>query len=96
MLQQKWEDLPGVRSRGNVPFPFEFSLEELEEIAADCKGAALAMELMCRVKHTKGDLFPDRGPIWADRYDEAKDALNEQEKEAWPQSWPFHDLPLNA
>lgn len=109
MLQQKWDDLPGVRSHGNVPFPFDFSLEEVEEITADCKGAVLAMDIMYRVKKAIGDLFPDRGLIWADRYDEAKDALqqmkeqvielyarNEKEKKAWQESWPFDDLPADA
>ena len=109
VLQLHWDDLPGVRSRGSVPFPFEFSLEEIEEITADYKGAALAMDIMNRVENSIGDLFSDRGVIRAHRYDEAKDALqqmkeqvielyarNEKEKEAWQENWPFDDHSIDV
>ena len=108
VLQLNWDNLPGVRSRGSVPFPFKFSREEIEQITADCKGAALAMDITNRVKNSIGDLFPDRGVIRAHRYDEAKDALqqmkeqvielyarNEKEKEAWQENWPFDDHPTD-
>ena len=39
------------------------------------------MELMCRVKNIIGDLFPDRGLISTDRYDEAKDALPQMKEQ---------------
>ena len=108
-LQQEWDDLPGVRFHASVPFPFDFSLEEIIEITADYKGAALAMDIMDWVKASIGDLFPDRGLVWARRYDEAKDALqqmkeqvidlyarNEKEKQIWQESWPFDDLATNV
>lgn len=108
-LASIWHELPGVRARGNAPFPIQFSAEEKAQIVADVEGVALAMQSMQAVREAIGDLFPDRGVVRTDLYEEAKNALqqmkeqviatfarNESEKETWWEIWPFNDLPAKA
>ena len=67
------------------------------------------MQTMQGVKDAIGDLFPEKGLVRTDRYDEAKDALqqakeqvidllahNEKDKQTWWEIWPFNDVPAEA
>ena len=104
-LETIWKDLPGVLTQGSPPFPFRFSSVEKAEIQADAKGAAEGMNLMRSVRDSIGrDLFPERGVVRVDQYDEAKNALrqmkeqvielyahDEHERKLWEAEWPFDD-----
>ncbi len=104
-LDDTWLDLPGVVAQGSPPYPFHFSPTERTEIEADEKRAAEGMNLMSSVRDSIGrDLFPERGMVPVDRYDEAKNALNqikdqvldlyahnEHERKLWKENWPFDD-----
>lgn len=104
-LENAWLDLPGVVAQGSPPYPFRFSSTERTEIEADAKGAAEGMNLMRSVRDSVGrDLFPERGVVRVDQYDEAKNALqqvkdqvldlyahDENERKLWEEDWPFDD-----
>ena len=104
-LENAWLDLPGVVAQGSPPYPFRFSSTERTEIEADAKGAAEGMNLMRSVRDSIGrDLFPERGVVRVDHYDEAKNALqqvkdqvldlyahDENERKLWEEDWPFDD-----
>ncbi|OJJ71932.1 hypothetical protein ASPBRDRAFT_55184 [Aspergillus brasiliensis CBS 101740] len=99
-LEDHWEDLPGVA--GDVPFPFKFTDAEIERIKLDSDGAVAGTELVAGVKEQLGDLWPDKGLIENERYDECKAALDEvrdqvveqlaeseEEREEYRRWWPF-------
>lgn len=103
-LEKTWEELPGVRIGGGAPYPFRFSIEEKAEIEADVNGALRGMEAMSAVQRSLGGLFPERGMVRADQYEEARDALrqvkeqvietyarSESDKQVWEEAWPFDD-----
>lgn len=99
-LKDTWADLPVV---GNgIPFPFDFSEEVIERIKLDSDGAVAGTELVAEVKERLGDLWPDKGFIDHERYDECKAALhevkgqileqlaeNDEEKAEYERHWPF-------
>lgn len=74
-LKDSWADLPAVSS--DVPFPFDFSKADIESIKLDSDGAVAGTELVTEVKETLGDLWPDKGFIEHERYDECRAALHE-------------------
>ena len=103
-LEKTWAELPGVRAHGGTPYPFHFSHEERAEIEAGVNGAMRGMEAMRGVQESLGDLFPERGIVPVEQYDEAKDALrqvkeqvievfahDEHERRVWREAWPFDD-----
>lgn len=51
-LRDTWTDLPGVGR--DVPFPFDFSEEDIERIKRDYAGAVAGTELLAEVKETLG------------------------------------------
>lgn len=76
----------------------------IAEVEADSEGALRGMEAMAGIQETMGNLFPERGCVRPEQYDEAKDALRqckeqiidmfastEAERAAWQDSWPFDD-----
>lgn len=76
----------------------------IAEVEADSEGALRGMEAMAGVQETLGNLFPERGCVRPEQYDEAKDALRqckeqiidlfantEAERAAWRDLWPFDD-----
>lgn len=99
-LKDSWADLPAVSS--DVPFPFDFSKADIESIKLDSDGAVAGTELVTEVKETLGDLWPDKGFIEHERYDECKAALHEvkgqileqlaetdEERAEYERHWPF-------
>ncbi|RAK96065.1 phosphotransferase enzyme family protein [Aspergillus ibericus CBS 121593] len=103
-IEQEWSSLPGVQASGTQPFPLEFSAEDVNSIGEDADGAIEGMELMQSVKESLGELWPEKGIVRPERYDEAKRLLkeikteliarlahSEAESKAWEESWPFDD-----
>ncbi|EFE36904.1 uncharacterized protein ARB_04431 [Trichophyton benhamiae CBS 112371] len=99
-LKDTWPDLPAVP--GNKPFPFDFSKEEYERIKTSSDNAVAATDLVTEVKEQLGDLWPDKGFIEHDRFDECKSALedvrlqileqlaqSEEERAEFDRHWPF-------
>lgn len=99
-LKDTWPELPAVAS--GVPFPFNFSEEEIERIKLDSDGAIAGTELVAKVKEDMGDLWPDKGFIEHERYDECKAFLaevknqileqlaeTEEERAEYERYWPF-------
>jgi Phosphotransferase enzyme family len=77
-LRDTWADLPAVQSE--IPYPFEFSESEVEEIKLDGDGAVAGTELVAEVKESLGDLWPVKGLIAHERYEECKTALRDVER----------------
>lgn len=104
-LENAWFDFPGVVAQGSPPYPFRFSSAEKTEIEAAANGAAEGINLMRSVRDSIGrHLFPEKGVVRQDQYDEAKNALqqmkdqvldlyahNEHERKLWEEDWPFDD-----
>ena len=104
-LEDVWSDLLGVVAQGSPSYPFRFSSAERTEIEADAKGADEGMNLMRSVRNSIGrDLFPEKGIVRVDQYNEAKNALqqikdqvlglyahDEHERKLWEENWPFDD-----
>ncbi|PIA89672.1 Altered inheritance of mitochondria protein 9, mitochondrial [Cercospora beticola] len=95
--------ISGVEDQSTT-LPISFSAEEKKQIMSDIEAATLGMRAMSGIKDALGDLFPERGIVKSERYDEAKDALqqmkeqvieqfahSEEERAAWMRSWPFDD-----
>lgn len=74
------------------------------EVAVDSQGALCGMEAMAQIQGAMGDLFPERGCVRPEQYDEAKEALHQlkeqiidkfastdAERVAWQECWPFDD-----
>jgi hypothetical protein len=99
-LKDTWADLAAVDD--GVPFPFEFLEEDIERIKLDSDGAVAGTELVAEVKESMGDLWPDKGFIDHERYDDCKAALQEvkgqileqlaeteEEETEYERYWPF-------
>jgi hypothetical protein len=99
-LKDTWADLPAVTS--DMPFPFDFSEADIDRIERDCAGAVAGTELVAVVKERMGDLWPDKGFIEHERYDDCKAALDEikgqileqlaetdEERAEYEHYWPF-------
>ena len=97
-------ELPGIRTRGSAPYPFQFSDEESADIEADVNGTLRGMEAICEIQETLGYLFPEQGIVPEERYTEARDALRQvkeqiiehfardkRERNTWREEWPFDD-----
>ncbi|KAH7379599.1 phosphotransferase enzyme family protein [Pyrenochaeta sp. MPI-SDFR-AT-0127] len=99
-LKDTWTDLPAVTS--DQPFPFEFSEADIKRIKLYSEGAVAGAELATAVMERMGNLWPDKGFIENERYDDCKAALaqiknhileqladNEEEKAEYEKYWPF-------
>lgn len=93
-----------LRSSDNVLKGSGLSIPEhvMARAEAETEGAIRGVEAMTMIQDTIGDLFPERGCVRSEQYDEAKDALRqckeqiidmfastEAERAAWEESWPF-------
>jgi hypothetical protein len=99
-VKDTWVDLPAVTS--DMPFPFDFSEEDIERIKQDSDGAVAGTKLVAEVKDRMGDLWPDKGSIEHEQYNDCKAALQEvkdmileqlaetdEEKAEFERYWPF-------
>lgn len=95
-LKDTWAD-------GNdVPFPFELSEADIQRIEVDSDRAVGGTDLLTAIKKVMGELWPDKGLIPHEQYDECKSALNEmkaqlieqlaetdEDKAEYERCWPF-------
>ncbi|KAL4867391.1 hypothetical protein BDV12DRAFT_186685 [Aspergillus spectabilis] len=92
-------NIPGVQAAGNLPFPIRISSEEASATREDISGTIKAMELMQNIKESLGELWPEKGIVRPDQYDEGKRRLekakielvdrvahSEVERTAWGES----------
>ncbi|GLA44931.1 hypothetical protein AnigIFM63604_000220 [Aspergillus niger] len=103
-LGDEWPCLPGVQASSNPPFPLEYSPEEVSSIEEDANGATRSMALMQGVKESLGELWPEKGIVPPERYDDARKLLkqvktelidqlaqSDAERLEWEKAWPFDD-----
>lgn len=104
-LKDAWADLPSVQKHGNPPFPLNFSDEELAAIEKDVLAAGKGMEYMQLIREkVRGELWPERGLVNHNQYEDAKAAiktaklelyeqlgLNDEERAEWNERWPFDE-----
>ncbi|OOQ91447.1 phosphotransferase enzyme family protein [Penicillium brasilianum] len=99
-LKDTWAELPAVTS--DIPFPFNISDADYERIKADNDDAEAGAGLVKQVKEQLGDLWPEKGLIEHELYDECKAALDEvkslmleqlfetdEERAEFERWWPF-------
>jgi len=99
-LKDTWKDLPAVNN--DIKYPFNFTDKDIERIKSDSEGAVAGTELVTAVKERLGDLWPDKGFIEHERYDECRAALREmkeqileqlaetdEERATYERYWPF-------
>lgn len=99
-LRDTWADLPCVTN--HTPFPFSFSEADIERIKLNSDGAVAGTELVAAVKEKIGDLWPDKGFIEHERYNDCTAVLHEvrdqileqlaetdEEKDEYKRCWPF-------
>ncbi|KAI9702990.1 MAG: hypothetical protein M1836_008204 [Candelina mexicana] len=102
MLEEEWNELPGVRAQGGVPFPFQFSAEEKAEIEEDAEAANFGIKVMRDVHESVGEQLSERGFVRREHYEEVKDALrqvkeqviqmfrlNESQRVVFNEHWPY-------
>ena len=103
-LESEWSSLPGVQAAGNPTIPLRFSTEEARYIVEDATGAIRAMKLIQKFKDSLGQLWPEKGVVPCDQYDQVKLlmskaktemidnlARSEEERVEWEKSWPYRD-----
>ncbi|PVI05380.1 hypothetical protein DM02DRAFT_554611 [Periconia macrospinosa] len=98
-LETEWNKLPGAAGH---KCPLSFTQGDREEIEAQHEGVVRGMEAMDAIREAMGELFPERGIVETELYNEALDALaqmkeqviahyarTEEEKRTWEKMWPF-------
>lgn len=84
--------------------PVQFSKAELAEIQEDVERTAASMNAMNVIRDSLGPLFPERGCVRPDQYDDSKAALrkvkhqviedfskSDEDRRVWEDVWPFDD-----
>ena len=74
-LKKEWPNLPGVQAAGDPPFPFRFSADEVDSINEDVAAVVRGMELMKNLRQSLGELWPEKGVVRPDQYDQVKRLL---------------------
>lgn len=74
-LEKEWSSLPGVQALDNPPFPLQFSIDKINSIEEDVSGTIRGMELMQSLKNSLGELWPEKGIVRPDQYDQVKRLL---------------------
>lgn len=80
-LEKEWPDIPGVQAFGNPPFPVQLSASEIRSLERDVSGAIRGMELLAHIKNSLGELWPEKGVVRHDQYDDTKTLLNQAKAE---------------
>lgn len=99
-LKDSWGDLPTVTE--DFPSPLDLSEADIDLIKLRSDGAVAGTELVAEVKKSLGDLWPDKGFIEHERYNDCKAALDklqaqiadrlaetDEEKAEYRKYWPF-------
>lgn len=84
--------------------PVELSQAELAEMHRDLEATKDSMHVMDKIKEHMGDLFPERGIVRHEQYEDAKAVLrrvkqqviedfsrSDEDRRAWEEEWPFDD-----
>ncbi|KGO73228.1 Aminoglycoside phosphotransferase [Penicillium italicum] len=80
-LEKEWPDMPGVQAFGNPPFPVQLSASEIRSLERDVSSTIRGMELLAHLKNSLGELWPEKGVVRHDQYDDAKTLLNQAKAE---------------
>ncbi|KAJ5036776.1 hypothetical protein NUH16_004655 [Penicillium rubens] len=80
-LEKEWPDIPGVQAFGNPPFPVQLSASEIRSLERDVSGAIRGMELLAHIKNSLGELWPEKGVVRHDQYDDTKTLLDQAKAE---------------
>jgi hypothetical protein len=101
-LEKEWASLPRVQEGGNAPFLLSFSDNEVLRMKEDMPLADKGIRMMEYMTKEFGDLWPEKGPVEHDQYDEFKSELrdarkslkeylklSESEKKELHKFWPF-------
>jgi len=73
-MERIWPTLSCTQA---VQFPLTFSEEDVMRAEKDAENASRGMQLLQAVRVSMGELFPERGMVRHEQYDEAKDALRQ-------------------
>ena len=103
-LKKEWSGLPGVQASDNPLFPLQFSADEANSISEDVASTIRGMELMWNSRQPLGELWPEKGVVQPDQYDQVKGLLRQAKLEmidqlthskaeriAWEKYWPYDD-----
>lgn len=84
--------------------PVNFTEGELAQIQRGVESTQKSVHTMDRIKRTMEDLFPEKGLVRHDEYEEAKSALrqikmrvveefssSQEDRSAWEEAWPFDE-----
>ncbi|KAH9826909.1 phosphotransferase enzyme family protein, partial [Teratosphaeria destructans] len=95
--------LVALADSDKLPDPI-FSETEIKEIEEDAEKIMASLHVMAAIKNKLGDLFPEKGLVRLDEYDDAKVALrnakaqiledfsvSEEDRRGWEEAWPFDD-----
>lgn len=101
-LEEEWPHVPGVQASGNPQFPIQLSAREIHTLENDVAGAIRGMELLGEMKQSLGSLWPEKGIVRHDQYDQTKALLSKaktqildhldcsgKERAFWDSLWPF-------
>lgn len=99
-LKDTWAELPAVANETH--FSFDFSRTDIQRITTEYDGAVAGTELAAEVKEQMGNLWPDKGFIEHEQYDECKAILDnvknqifwelaetDEERAEYRRYWPF-------
>ena len=95
-LKDEWAD------SSDAPFPIELSAADIQRIEMDSDRAVGGADLLTAIKKEMGELWPDKGLIAHEQYDECKSALNgmkaqlieqlaetDEDRAEYERCWPF-------
>ena len=95
-LKDEWAD------GHDVPFPIELSEADIRRIEVDSDRAVRGTDLLTAIKKAMGELWPDKGLIAHEQYDECRSALHEmkaqlieqlaetdEDRAEYERCWPF-------
>lgn len=101
-LEPEWSDLIAVQQADSASFPLRFSDSELQQIESDAEAADAGIEAMDEIRRRLGDLWPEKGAVQAQHYDETKRllrqvkeellhelGLDEEDTKVFEEFWPF-------
>ncbi|RMD42357.1 hypothetical protein DV735_g2766, partial [Chaetothyriales sp. CBS 134920] len=76
-LEAEWNDLTAVhrhKAQGPCSFPLSFTEPELQQIESDAEAADAGIQAMDEIRRRLGSLWPEKGAVQVQDYDETKRA----------------------
>ncbi|KAI1919585.1 hypothetical protein LOZ65_004348 [Ophidiomyces ophidiicola] len=103
-IRNDWQNQQSGASASSVPFPLDMSEGEVAEIEKDAEAVERGMEIMMNIRGRLGGLWPEKGVVEHDKYDQVKIILQDIKKELmeiyaetaedkaiFEKYWPFRD-----